>query len=139
MRRRGRSARTTGSPTSSGCAPLAARLIGTDADGVALVPASSYGLAIAARNLTRQPGDRILVLADEFPSNHYTWQRFRRGHRRRVWSGRRGRPADWTAAVLRQIDDRTRIVAVPNVHWTNGALVDLGPVAAAAPATEPRW
>ena len=111
---------------------LAARLIGTDADGVALVPASSYGLAIAARNLTVQPGDRILVLADEFPSNHYTWQRSAEDTGAELVTVERAPGETWAAAVLRQIDDRSRIVAVPNVHWTNGALVDLGPVAAAA-------
>jgi len=37
---------------------LFARVIGGDADGVALIPATSYDLAIAARNATAGPGDR---------------------------------------------------------------------------------
>ncbi len=53
-----------------------ARLIGSTADDVALVPATSYGLSVAARNITAAPGDRVLVLDQEFPSNYYTWQRF---------------------------------------------------------------
>src|SRR5437016_3964499 len=53
-----------------------ARLINASADDVALVPATSYGLATLARNLTAGPGDRVLVLAEEFPSNYYTWLRF---------------------------------------------------------------
>ena len=31
----------------------------------------------------------------------------------------------WTEAVLEVLDERVRIVSVPNVHWTDGALVDL--------------
>lgn len=38
----------------------------------------------------------------------------------------------WTEAVLAWIGERTRLLAVPNVHWTNGALLDLAAVAAAA-------
>ena len=57
---------------------LFARLAGVDPDGVALVPATSYGLAVAAANLPAGPGRRVLVLADDFPSNRYTWERFAR-------------------------------------------------------------
>jgi len=49
-----------------------ARIVGVDTDAIALVPASSYGLAIAARNIDATTGDQVVVLADEYPSNHYT-------------------------------------------------------------------
>src|SRR6266508_4617984 len=42
---------------------LFAQLAGVDADGVALVPASSYGLAVAAANLGAEPGRRVAVVA----------------------------------------------------------------------------
>jgi kynureninase len=38
-------------------------LIGADADGVALIPATSYGFAIAARNLPLQARERVVVAA----------------------------------------------------------------------------
>jgi kynureninase len=38
---------------------LFAQVIGGDADGVALVPATSYGLAVAAANLEAKPGERV--------------------------------------------------------------------------------
>jgi kynureninase len=47
---------------------LFARLVEADADGVALVPATSYGFAVAARNLRLVEGDVILALAEEYPS-----------------------------------------------------------------------
>jgi selenocysteine lyase/cysteine desulfurase len=54
---------------------LAAGLFGGDADGYAIVPAASYGLSTAARAIepTLSHGDRILILADEFPSNVLPW------------------------------------------------------------------
>ncbi len=49
---------------------LAAEIFGGDADGYAVVPAASYGMSTAARAVEPHPhfGDRILVIADEFPS-----------------------------------------------------------------------
>ncbi|HWY24944.1 MAG TPA: aminotransferase class V-fold PLP-dependent enzyme, partial [Nevskia sp.] len=111
---------------------LFARLIGADAEGIALVPAASYGLAVAAANLRSAPGQEILVIADDFPSNVYTWQRHcqRSGARLRTVAREPGQ--DWTGAVLAGLDERTAVVAVPNVHWTDGALLDLPRIAAAA-------
>lgn len=105
-------------------------LIGADADGVALVPATSYGFAVAARNLQLATGDRVLVLAEEYPSGIYTWRvaAERAGAETLTVSRREGQT--WTDAILADLDDRVRIVSVPNVHWTDGALVDLDAIAA---------
>ena len=43
------------------------------------IPATSYGFAVAARNLAVEAGERILVLAEEYPSGIYTWRRLRAG------------------------------------------------------------
>ena len=102
-----------------------ARLIGGTADGVAIVPATSYGLAVAARNLTAGPGDRVLVLDREFPSSHHTWRRFTERTGAELLVVERQRGQSWTDAILEAIDERVAIASVPNVHWTNGAPVDL--------------
>lgn len=104
---------------------LFARLIGADPDAIALVPATSYGLATAAKNLTARPEQRVLVLAGDYPSNVYTWRDFCRRHGCRLHTVEREPGASWTEALLAVIDDRAAIVAVPNVHWTDGSLVDL--------------
>lgn len=105
-----------------------AQIVGANADGIALVPASSYGLAIAARNLAAGPGQRVLVLDEEYPSGIYTWREFVRRSGAELHTVRRDVGQSWTDAILAAIDERTVVVSVPNVHWTNGALVDLGPV-----------
>jgi selenocysteine lyase/cysteine desulfurase len=108
-----------------------ARLLGGTADDIALVPATSYGLAVAARNLTAGPGDRVLLLDQEFPSNYYTWQRFAQRWGAQLLVAERGPGQTWTEAILGAIDERVAIASVPNVHWTNGSLVDLQRVALA--------
>jgi selenocysteine lyase/cysteine desulfurase len=100
-------------------------LIGATAEGVALVPATSYGFAVAARNLTLRPGDRVVVLADEYPSGIYTWRAAARRTGAEMLTVRRASGQTWTEAVLDVLDERVGVVSVPNVHWTDGAHVDL--------------
>jgi selenocysteine lyase/cysteine desulfurase len=107
---------------------LFARLIGADAEGVALVPATSYGMAVAAANLDAGPGEQVLVLAEEYPSGIYTWRAFARRTGAEIRTVRPENGESWTEAILGALGAlgaRTRIVSVPNVHWTNGALVDI--------------
>jgi selenocysteine lyase/cysteine desulfurase len=104
---------------------LFAALAGVDAEGVALVPASSYGLATAAANLRAGMGQRVLVLADEFPSNYLTWQAFARRTGATLVTVERREGRSWAEAILEAVDERAAVVAAPAVHWTDGAAVDL--------------
>jgi selenocysteine lyase/cysteine desulfurase len=109
---------------------LFAELIGADVDGVAVVAATSYGFAVAASNLPLAEGQRVLVLAEEYPSGIYTWRRAVRRAGAHLLTVSRQPGRSWTDAILEQLDERVGIVSVPNVHWTDGALVDLDRVAA---------
>jgi selenocysteine lyase/cysteine desulfurase len=109
-----------------------AQLIGSDPDAVAFVPSSSYGLAVAARNIEAAPADEVVVLAEEFPSGYYTWQRFCGRTGATLVEIERDERLGWTESVLARISERTRVVAVPHVHWTNGAHLDLEVVARSA-------
>lgn len=104
---------------------LAARLLGTEADAVALVPGASYGIAVAAANLPLAAGQSIVLLDQEFPSNVYAWQLLAQRKSGHVVTVHRARTADWTEALEQSIDARTAIVAVPQCHWTDGSRVDL--------------
>ena len=107
---------------------LFSQMICASADGVALVPATSYGFAVAAHNLPLGPGQRVLVLADEYPSGIYTWRAAAPQQGAEVLTVRREPGQSWADAVLDALDERVAIVSVPNVHWTDGALVDLKPI-----------
>ncbi len=106
-------------------------LLGDTADGVALIPGISYGIAVAAANLSIGPGRTVVVLEEQFPSHVYPWRSKVANEGGDVVTVRRSRDG-WTANVLGAIDDRTAIVAVPNCHWTDGSYVDLVQVGAAA-------
>ncbi|HYJ72660.1 MAG TPA: aminotransferase class V-fold PLP-dependent enzyme [Actinomycetota bacterium] len=111
---------------------LFAELAGVDPEGVALVPATSYGLAVAAANLTARPGQRVLVLADDFPSNRYTWQRFAGRTGAEVVTVERRDGQRWGEAVVAALDERVAVVAVLATHWTDGGSVDLAAIGARA-------
>ena len=108
---------------------LFAQIIGTSAEAVAIVPATSYGLAVAARNLPLAAGQRVLVLDEEYPSGIYAWRAAARRSGAEVLTVAREPGQTWTDAVLAALDERVAIVSVPNVHWTDGALVDLSVIA----------
>ncbi|MDB4881709.1 MAG: hypothetical protein JWL95_475 [Gemmatimonadetes bacterium] len=113
---------------------LFARLVNAKADDIALVPSASYGLALAAANLPIRAGQSIVVIDREFPSNVYVWRELARTRGASVRTVTREPGATWTEAVLAAIDDDVAIVATPNCHWTDGALIDLHRIAPAARA-----
>lgn len=104
---------------------LFAQVIGADAEGVAVLPAVSYGVAVAANNLHLSRGGRVVVLSEQFPSNVYSWQDLASRMAGDVVTVPRPSDHDWTSAVLGAIDDRTEVVAVETCHWSDGGLLDL--------------
>lgn len=101
------------------------RLLGDDAEGVALVPSTSYGLAAVASNLDVGEGDRIVVLAEEYPSGIYTWRRLAAERTAEIVTVNRDDGRTWTESLLEAIDDRAAVISVPQVHWTDGSWIDL--------------
>ena len=107
---------------------LFARLVGGDAEGVAIVPSVSYGISVAAANVTVRERQKIVILEDQFPSNVYAWRELAERSGARLITLPRPEDLDWTRALLGEIDVDTAVVAVPNCHWTDGSLVDLASV-----------
>ena len=107
-----------------------AELSGAAAADVALIPSASYGLALAAKNLPLSPGQQVLVLANQFPSNVYVWQERCRevGAELRFLEANSGQTL--SECVLDTIGANTGIVALPNVHWSDGRSLDLVAIAA---------
>ncbi len=111
---------------------LFAGLVHGDADGVAVVPAASHALSTAAANVSASVGDRIVVLAEQYPSNVYPWRELAQRSGATVVAVERPDDGDWTRAVVEAVDERTVAVAVPNCHFMTGALIDVATVGRAA-------
>jgi selenocysteine lyase/cysteine desulfurase len=108
-----------------------ARLINaSNPKSIAIIPSVSYGMATVARNIGIKPGEKIIVAADQFPSNYYPWQRIAEENGAEVIVV--APPAElvsrgkiWNDRILDAIDSTTRAVAIGNVHWADGTLFKL--------------
>ena len=104
---------------------VAARLLDTTADCIAIVSSAGYGVQTAALNLPVNRGQSILVLDEQFPSNYYPWQRLAEDKEASLKVVPWPADNDWTAAVLTALTPDVAIAALPNVHWTSGGRLDL--------------
>ena len=110
---------------------LFARLVNaSDPSRIAIIPAASYGLAIAARNLPVGPGQNIVVTHEQFPANLHAWRKLagtRQVELRTVHppEAAEGRGREWNTRLLEAINAHTAIVALGHVHWTDGTKFDL--------------
>jgi len=99
-------------------------------ESVAILPSVSYGMGIVSKNLPVQKGGNIVVAGDQFPSNVYPWMRFCKEHGcslKIVEAPQKfqDRGRIWNEKIMEAMDDDTILVALANVHWTDGALFDL--------------
>jgi len=97
---------------------------------IALIPSVSYGIATVAKNIHFKAGDEIVVAAEQYPSNYYSWYNIARQFEVKLITvdppgqlENKGRL--WNEAILNSISDSTKVVALGNVHWTDGTLFKL--------------
>lgn len=116
---------------------LFARLVGApDPERIAIIPAVSYAVATAARNLPVGRGQNIVLLHEQFPGNVHAWCRKAdaAGAGIRTVAPPPGprRARAWNERLLEAIDRDTAVVTVPEVHWIDGTVFDLTAVSARA-------
>ena len=112
--------------------PKLAKLINANAADIAFVPSVSYGLATAANNISIGKDQDILILADQFPSNVYTWRNLaaRTGANLKTVEPPAGSNTSLADAFLDAITPQTGLVACAQVRWTDGTLLDLDAISA---------
>lgn len=110
------------------------RLIGgDDPSRVAIIPSVSYGITVASRNLQPDPGSRVVLVAEQFPSHVYPWRRLASERDLQVVTVRApetagSRGAAWNEAVLEAVGSDVSIVALPHYHWMDGTRFDLAEI-----------
>ena len=100
---------------------LFAKIVNAQAQDIAIVPAVSYGIGVAANNILSHAQQNVIVLEEQFPSNIYPW----RSKNAKIITVQRPVNHDWTQGILEAINEDTAVVAVPQCHWTDGSFVDL--------------
>jgi cysteine desulfurase / selenocysteine lyase len=105
-----------------------ARLLGAQIDELALVRNTTEGIGLVAEGYPWQPGDNVVLLDDEFPSNRIPWQHLdSRGVETRLV------PSTGTNDDLSRLaaacDSRTRIVSVSWVGYASGRRFEVAELA----------
>lgn len=110
---------------------LFAQLIdGNNFERVVTIPSASYGMATVANNITLKDTDEVLLIEDQFPSNYYIWEKLtnKYGAKLKIISQPNTKEncgKKWNQNILDAINKNTALVAMGNVHWSNGTLFDL--------------
>ncbi len=108
-----------------------ARLINAEnANRIAIVSSVSYGMANVAKNVKISRGEHIIVTAEQFPSNYYPWEKVCEESGADLKSVAapstlKDRGKLWNERILESINAKTKVVAIGNVHWTDGTKFDL--------------
>ena len=97
---------------------------------IAIIPSASYGLANVVNNISIKEKDEIILLDEQFPSNVYPWLNLKeRSKAKLVFIKRPDTLIDsgkkWNEEILAAITNKTKVVAIGNIHWACGTLVDL--------------
>jgi selenocysteine lyase/cysteine desulfurase len=110
----------------------AARLIGAHPDEIALVGNTTAGISLVAEGIDWRPGDNVVTLADEFPSNVYPWLNLasRGVETRRVPTDLSGRLD--VERLAETCDERTRVVTVSWIGFATGYRQDVKQIASIA-------
>ncbi|WP_400079004.1 aminotransferase class V-fold PLP-dependent enzyme [Winogradskyella sp. R77965] len=97
-----------------------------DYNRVVTIPSVSYGMANAARNISLQKGDEILLVEEQFPSNVYIWKELADKFEAKIITVKQPEHiADWNHKILEAISEKTAVVAIAHIHWANGFIFDL--------------
>ncbi|EDP69983.1 Aminotransferase, class V [Flavobacteriales bacterium ALC-1] len=93
---------------------------------IALIPSVSYGMATVANNIVLNEGDEVLVIDEQFPSNMYSWQKLAKTYNATIKVIEAPDTVkQWNEDILNAIHEKTALVAMGNIHWSNGSLFNL--------------
>ncbi len=100
-----------------------AKLIGAKTEEIALINNTTQGINIVAEGLDWKPGDNLVVLGNEFPSNLYPWL-----HQQSKGVEVRVIPVEGVEPDLNRIaeacDSRTRLLSISWVSYKTGWRID---------------
>ena len=109
---------------------LAGMLNAGSADDIALLKNTTEGICTVANGIDWHVGDNLVLPLAEFPSNRLPWLALQqRGVEIREVDIRAGAEPEQT--LLAHMDDRTRLLSVSAVQWTDGLRLQLETLGAA--------
>ncbi len=103
-------------------------LMNAKPEEVVLVHNTAEAMNFISHGIDLKPGDEIIVLENEYPSNIYPWEHWRQKGVRWVTTPMADNPETFVTGFTKLISKRTRLVALSAVHWCTGFLLPLGQI-----------
>lgn len=97
---------------------------------IAIIPSVSYGIENACKNIPLEQGDEIIIVEGQFPSHVYPWMEVSANKGAKMITIKapksiETRGEEWNTGILEAINAKTKVVALPHVHWSEGIVFDL--------------
>jgi cysteine desulfurase/selenocysteine lyase len=105
-------------------------LLGAEPEELSLIHNTAEGLTFISHGLELEPGDRILLLENEYPSNVYPWQHWRERGVALDFAPLAATPEAFLDGFTAALTPRTRVVSLSAVHWCTGMPLPLEPIGA---------
>ena len=114
------------------CREQFARLIGADADEIAVIPSVSSGLSSLATCLDFDARPKVVLSEMDFPTNHYVWRAQQRAGAKLDVVTSPDKIRIEAEDFVERIDEQTAIVNVNRVLFESSWIMDVDPMIAAA-------
>ncbi len=96
------------------------KLLGCRERELALIHNTAEGMNFLSRGIALFPGDEIVLLENEYPSNVYPWRHWAQKGVSLVHAPMAQTPEMFLEKLAVRLNARTRVVAVSAVHWCTG-------------------
>jgi selenocysteine lyase/cysteine desulfurase len=97
-----------------------ASLLHARPEDIALVHNTAEGMTMLSLGLALVPGDEILLLENEYPSNVYPWEYWQARGVTLTFVPQSRTPEEFLKHFRERLTPRTRAVALSMVHWCSG-------------------
>ncbi len=106
------------------CRTAAAELLNASPEEIALVPNTTLGIHYIATGIRWKPGDRVVAVANEFPSNLLAWKQLaEQGVEIALYQPESDGKID-LSKLLELVNAKTRLVAISWVGFATGFRID---------------
>ncbi len=108
---------------------LLAKLLGCRPRDLAIIHNTSEGMNFISHGLSLAPGERILLLENEYPSNVYPWEHWREKGVTIEFVSVGSTPEEFLDRFQQHLVPEVRVAALSAVHWCTGMPLPLREVA----------
>ncbi len=101
-----------------------ATLVGARPEEIAFINNTSQGLSCIAQGLKWKPGEKVVVVLPDFPSNVYPWMNLKQKGIRPIFLNKKG-PRFSVDDINRVLEPGVRLISVSSVDFSTGFYCDM--------------